>query len=311
MGILVIGSFMMDMVVRTARAPEEGETIIGESFSRFPGGKGANQAVAAARLGGNVTFAGKIGTDQFGDEAQLVLKKEQINTQYLLRDNETLTGIGVITLDFNGSNRIIVVPGANLKYKLEDLTGIKNIIKNSKIIIAQLEMDLSMTEQAISIASLYKIPVILNPAPAQQLSDDLLSKITFLTPNETEAEILTGIRVSSVDDAALAGKALLEKGVKNVIITLAEKGSLLANEDGVKHFPGYPVQSIDSVAAGDSFNGALAYGLVNGMTIEDTIKFANAVGALTVTKDGAIPSLPYKTEVDEFLMNYENKKIQH
>ncbi|MFT4414829.1 ribokinase [Fredinandcohnia humi] len=309
MEILVIGSFMMDMVVRTPRAPEDGETIIGKSFSRFPGGKGANQAVAAARLGGNVTFVGKVGTDQFGDEALITLKNEKINIQYLLRDDELSTGVGFVTLEESGSNRIIVVPGANLNYKIDDLVKIKKMIKNSKVIIAQLEMDLGMTEQAISIASMHNIPVILNPAPAQRLSDDLLSKVTYLTPNETEAEILTGLTITSVEDAAIAGKALLDKGVKNVIITLADKGSLIVNPYGVKHITGYSVKAIDSVAAGDSFNGALAFGIINGKSLEDSVRFANAVGALTVTKEGAIPSLPYLSEVEDFIEKYQSMKI--
>lgn len=300
---------MMDMVVRTPRAPEEGETIIGYSLSKFPGGKGANQAVAAARLGSKVTFAGKVGADQFGDEALKTLNHEQINTQYVLRDQEASTGIGFITLEESGSNRIIVVPGANLNFRLEDLITLKNIIQNSKMVVVQLEMDLGMTEQAISIADMYKVPVILNPAPAQTLSDELLKKVTYLTPNETEAEILTGIKISTIDEAIKAGNILLQKGVENVIITLAEKGSLIVNKEDVKHIAGFPVKPIDSVAAGDSFNGALAVGLTNGNSLEDTVRFANAVGALTVTKQGAIPSLPTKDEVKSFIESYENMKI--
>jgi ribokinase len=309
MGILVIGSFMTDLVVRTPRAPENGETIIGSNFSRFLGGKGANQAVAAARLGGMVTMAGKVGTDQFGDDFLVALKNENINTQHILRDVQHATGVGFITSEENGDNRIIVVPGANLQYGLDDLVKIKNLIKHSKVLVVQLEMDLNVIEQAVTCAVMYKVPVILNPAPAQTLSDELLNKVTYLTPNETEAEILTGIKVNSLADAKKAGKALLAKGVENIIITLAKEGALIVNQSGTIHVPGYPVEPIDTVAAGDSFNGALAVGILNKKPLQDAVKFANAVGALTVTKEGAIPSLPSLEDVAQFIENYEKTKI--
>lgn len=301
MGILILGSFMMDLVVRTPKAPENGETIIGTSFSRFPGGKGANQAVAAARLGGNVTMAGKVGVDEFGDEALKTLNKEKVNTQFMLRDKEKSTGVGSIVLTENGDNRIIVVPGANQNYTFTDLKTIQGIIKNSKILVTQLEMAFEVTRQAISFAAANHVPVILNPAPAQQLDDELLKKVTYLTPNETEAQLLTGIKITTYEDAESAAKVLLEKGVKNVIITLADKGSLIANETGIRHIKGYTVKAVDTVAAGDAFNGALAYGITNGKTLDESVKMANAVGALTVTKEGAIPSLPYLDEVLEFV----------
>lgn len=296
---------MMDLVVRTPRAPKSGETIIGERFSRFPGGKGANQAVSAARLSGDVTMVGKVGTDQFGDEAIETLKKERINTEHMLRDNEHPTGVGSITLEKNGDNRIIVVPGANSAYKIEDLYNIRKLITNSKIVVLQLEMDLTMVEQAIIYAFHDDVPIILNPAPAQALSDELLSKVTYLTPNETEAEILTGIKIISKEDAEKAGQVLLDKGVKNVIITLGENGSLIVNHSGTYHVPGFPVKPYDTVAAGDAFNGALAVGVANGKPLIDVVRYANAVGALTVTKEGAIPSLPTAKEVEEFIEKSE------
>ncbi|MBW8351754.1 ribokinase [Bacillus sp. IITD106] len=301
MEILVIGSFMMDLVVRTPRAPENGETLIGTSFSIFPGGKGANQAVSSARLGGKVTMVGKVGIDHFGDQALDALNKENVNTQYILRDSEIPTGVGSVTLEENGDNRIIVVPGANLNFTIDDLENIKHLIMNAKVIVLQLEMDLKMVEQAIAYAADYEVPIIFNPAPAQKLSDEVLSKISYLTPNETEAEILTGVTINSIEDAKTAGKILIEKGVKNVIMTLAEKGALVVNQSRAYHVPGFPVHPVDSVAAGDSFNGALAVGIVSGKTLEEAVKFANAVGALTVTKEGAIPSLPSLEEVELFL----------
>lgn len=300
-GILVIGSFMMDLVVRTPRAPENGETIIGESFSRFPGGKGANQAVAASRLGEKVTMVGKVGTDQFGDEAIQTLKQEGVDTQFILRDHEHSTGVGAVTLDKDGGNRIIVVPGANLTYTARDLNKIKELIRGSQILIVQLEMDFAMIEAAVSYASTCQVPVILNPAPAQQLSETLLKQVTYLTPNETEAEILTGIRVVTPKDAERAGQVLLEQGVEHVIVTLAEKGALIVNKAGTAYVPGFPVQPLDTVAAGDAFNGALAVGVKSGKPLVDVVKYANAVGALAVMKEGAIPSLPTGKDVEAFL----------
>lgn len=306
-GILVIGSFMMDLVVRTPRTPENGETIIGESFSRFPGGKGANQAVSAARLGGEVTMVGKLGVDLFGEEALKTLQKENVNTQYILRDHEHATGIGSVTLEKNGNNRIIVVPGANLAYKIEELNDIKELIRDSEVLVVQLEMDLEMITQAISYAYEYRVPVILNPAPAQKLSDEMLKKVTYLTPNETETELITGIKITTKEDAVKAGKVLLEKGVKNIIITMGEKGALIVNQEGSFHVPGFPVKPQDTVAAGDAFNGALAIGISNGEPIIEVVKRANAVGALTVTREGAIPSLPYLKDVEEFMRQSGNE----
>ena len=288
--ILVVGSFMMDLAVRTPRVPENGETIIGTSFNRFPGGKGANQAVAAARLGGAVTMAGKVGSDDFGDEFLSVLASEGINTAYILRDSQAATGVGFITLDHAGNNRIVVVPGANLRYSVQDLAQIESLIKDSDILIMQLEMDMSVIEHAVELAGRYQVPVILNPAPARALNDELLRGVTYLTPNETEAEILTGVKVTSIDRAKEAAEALLEKGVKTVVLTLAEKGALVASNAGATHVSGFSVQPVDTVAAGDAFNGAFAVAISKGKSLVEACRFANAVGAIAVTRPGAIPS---------------------
>lgn len=299
--ILVVGSFMMDLVVRTPRVPENGETIIGTSFNRFPGGKGANQAVAAARLGGAVTMAGKVGSDDFGDEFLSVLASEGINTAYILRDSQAATGVGFITLDHAGNNRIVVVPGANLRYSVQDLAQIESLIKDSDILIMQLEMDMSVIEHAVELAGRYQVPVILNPAPARALNDELLRGVTYLTPNETEAEILTGVKVTSIDRAKEAAEALLEKGVKTVVLTLAEKGALVASNAGATYVSGFSVQPVDTVAAGDAFNGAFAVAISKGKSLVEACRFANAVGAIAVTRPGAIPSLPSAAEVERFL----------
>ncbi|MGP4079929.1 ribokinase [Pseudalkalibacillus sp. R45] len=305
MKILVIGSFMMDLVVRTPRAPQKGETIIGTDFSRFPGGKGANQAVSAARLGGEVTMVGMLGNDRFGDDILDELQNNQINTKFILRNDGSSTGVGFVTLEEDGNNRIIIVPSANLQYKPADLSHVQDLIKEADIVLVQLEMDLKVTEKAITFAKQFGIPVIFNPAPARTLEDHLLQKVTYLTPNETEAEILTGVKIKTLEDVKHAGRHLVNRGVENVVITLAEKGAYIIDRNGCEHVSGFPVAIKDTVAAGDAFNGALAVALVSGKSLMEAVHFANAAGALTVTKEGAIPSVPYLYEVEKFIQKYE------
>lgn len=308
MKILVIGSFMMDLVVRTNRAPQAGETIVGNSFGRFPGGKGANQAVAAARLGGKVTFAGRLGSDAFGEELLETMKREHIDTEHILIDETTPTGIASIVLEASGENRIIIVPGANLAYSVADVRKLEPVIKTADIMIMQLEMDLTMTEEATAIAHRHQVPVILNPAPARTLSDRLLSQVTYLTPNETELEILSGMPVNSVEDAEKAAAVLLKKGVKHVVVTLAAKGALIVDSSGSVHVEGFPATPIDTVAAGDSFNGAMAFQLASNKPLVEAVRFANAVGSITVTREGAIPSLPTYKEVEALLAQHQKGK---
>ena len=299
--IVVVGSFMMDLVVRTPRLPNDGETIIGNSFRRFPGGKGANQAVAAAGLGANVTMVGKLGNDEFGQEMLATLQTENVETKNVLFDNQALTGVGSVTVDSTGNNRIVVVPGANLHFIPEELRGVEDTISVSDMLILQLEMDVSVVEEASCIASRNNVPVLLNPAPAQPLNMEILKRGTYLTPNETEAELLTGIKVVDGSSAAEAAKYLLTKGVKNVVITLGKHGALIAERGNIEYIEGFSVSPVDTVAAGDSFNGAFAVAITEGKPTIEAVKFANAAGALTVTKKGAIPSLPYRSDVERFL----------
>jgi ribokinase len=300
-GIVVIGSLNMDMVVRTVRAPEAGETLFGQDFGLSPGGKGANQAVAAARLGGDVTMIGRVGQDAFGSEMLEIMRQEHIHIEHISVSAGQATGVASIVLEEDGENRIIVVPGANNELAVEDIEALEAVISQAEIVVMQLEMDMAMSERAAAIAHAHGIPVILNPAPAQALSDELLSHVTYLTPNETEAGVLSGVAVDSVDTAGEAARLLLAKGVQNVIVTLGSKGALIVNETGTVHVPGFPVQAVDTVAAGDSFNGALALQLTRGAGLAEAVSFANAVGALAVGKPGAIPSLPRLHEVEKFL----------
>ena len=300
MGILVLGSFMMDLVVRTERAPVAGETLVGDSFGRFPGGKGANQAVAAARLGGDVAMAGKVGRDAFGDEGLGVLADNGVDTAHMLRDDEA-TGVALIVVERSGQNRIIIAPGANMRYTTDEADALEEAIRRADMLVMQLEIDLTVVERAAAIAQKHGVPVLLNPAPARALPAALLSRVSVLTPNETELELLTGMKVECIESAGRAARTLLALGVERVVVTLAEKGALLCTAEGDEHVEGFPVTPVDTVAAGDSFNGALAVKLVEGATLLEAARFANAVGALAVTKQGAIPSLPTLAEVERFL----------
>lgn len=301
MSIVVIGSLNMDMVVRTNRAPNAGETLMGQAFALSPGGKGANQAVAAARLGAEVSMIGRVGKDTFGSEMLEIIKQEGIHIEHISVSETEATGVASIVIEEDGENRIIVVPGANIDLFVEDIQALESVISQAEMIVLQLEMELAMSEYAIAIAHRHGIPVILNPAPARVLKDEMLGQVSYLTPNETEAGILTGMNVDSLETAEQAASILLQKGVQNVIVTLGSKGALIVNAEGAKSVPGFPVKAIDTVAAGDSFNGALAQQLVLGKTLEEAVSFANAVGALAVGKKGAIPSLPRFSEVEQFL----------
>jgi len=301
MSILVVGSFMMDLVTKTKSMPKNGETVIGESFQMFLGGKGANQAVAAKRLGSLVYMAGMVGSDAYGDRFETFFQAEEMDFTNVLRSHVS-TGIGSIQLDESGQNRIVIIPGANLQYTKEDLQSILPLLKTVNVVLCQLEMRMDVIEQVASYANLYHKTFILNPAPMQPLSDELLSKVDYLTPNETELKSLSSQEAcDNIESMISACQKLLQKGVKNVVVTLGEKGCLLVNHETETVFPSYPVQVVDTVAAGDSFNGALAHCLDVASPIETALFYANVVGALTVQKEGAIPSLPTREEVKKFI----------
>lgn len=299
--VLVVGSFMMDLIVRAPRLPKEGETIIGTEFGRAPGGKGANQAVAAARLGARVTMVGRVGDDLFGADQIQSMENAGVETRFIIKDSEAPTGVGSITLDEKGNNRIIIVPGANMCCTPTDIDRAEEAIERADILLLQLEIPVEVAAYAVAKAKEAQKPVILNPAPARELPDELLRDVTVLTPNESEAEMLTGIPVSGVDGAKEAASALRERGVKYVVVTLGAKGALFAGPDGMQVVPTWPVEVVDTTAAGDAFNGALAVALAQRKPWEEALRFANAVGALAVTKFGAQPSMPDKETVDAFL----------
>ncbi len=307
--IVILGSCVTDLVSRMERFPNAGESVVGESFQTFLGGKGANQCVSIARLHGEVKMIGKVGNDQFGDNFIRLFKEENIDTKDIFR-SDISTGVGNVQIDKSGQNRICIILGANLDFNLDDLTNVKNIIQSSDILLTQFEMQEEVVLAAIKFAKENNLITIVNPAPARKIKEEYLKYIDFLTPNEFELGLLTDMKTSSLEECLEASKKLFEQGVKNIVTTLGNNGALLYSQDNKVHISGYDVNAVDTVGAGDSFNGALAYALSNNVKIIDAIKFANAMGALTTTKNGAIPSLHHLEEVKAFIKNNKELKVK-
>lgn len=297
--IVVVGSSNTDLVVRVPRIPQLGETIIGENLSMVPGGKGANQAVAAARLGAKVTFVGCFGTDAFGHSALQSLRSEGIDTQYADIEEQTPSGVALIAVDARGKNAIVVAPGANMHLYPADVERAEEAIAQADVVLAQLEIPPLSVERAFELARQYGARTILNPAPAQALSERLLALTDIITPNELEARQLTNARPSATPEEI--AKMLHDLGIPTVVLTLAERGAILLYEDGLKHFPAMEVQAIDSTAAGDAFAGGFAVALAEGMEPDRVMRFANAVAGLSVMRPGAQPSMPTRDEVNAVL----------
>ncbi len=295
--ILVIGSSNTDMVIKTDKIPSPGETILGGTFLMNPGGKGANQAVAAARLGGKITFVAKIGDDLFGSETTGILKKEGIDTRYIVKDTELPSGVALITVDSEGENSIVVAPGSNGNLLVQDIDNEVFTPGKYGVMLLQLEIPLMTVEYAAITASENKIKVILNPAPAQKLHDYLLKHLWLITPDETEASILTGIKVHNETTADAAATYLLKKGVKNVIITMSAAGAFVKTGEFTEMFPGVKVKAIDTTGAGDVFNAALAVSFAEGKELREAVIFANKAASICVTRMGAQSSAPYREEV--------------
>lgn len=299
--ILVIGSSNTDMIIRVPRIPKPGETIIGGTFSMAAGGKGANQAVAAARAGGRVTFVARVGDDIFGRQARRNFEADGIDIRFVASDASAPSGVALINVADDGENAISVASGANARLTPEDIRKAAAAFDGADIALIQLETPLETVRAAVETANDRGIPVILNPAPARELDDGILKNVTILTPNESEAEILTGIKVATESDAKRAAAALRARGPRRVIITLGEKGCYAAADDFGGRIPAFRVRSVDSTAAGDVFNGALAVALAEQRAIVEALRFASAAAALSVTKLGAQPSAPTRAEIAEFL----------
>ncbi len=301
--VVVLGSANMDMVAFAPKLPAPGETVLGTRFAMACGGKGANQAVACARLGADTWFLGRVGTDTFGDLLLQSFGEATVHTDFVQRDPETSSGVALIFVDEMGQNEIVVAPGANGRVSREDIDTASPVWEGAKALLVQLEIPLGTVGYALGEAARRGLLIVLNPAPApsQPLPEDWFGLVDVWVPNEREIEGLTGIVVSDLTSAERAAKALLDKGAKTVVLTLGAQGALLATTEFIRHYLAFPVQAVDATAAGDAFAAALTVRLAEGAPLEEAILFANAAGALACTKVGAQPSMPTRAEVEQFL----------
>lgn len=295
--ILVVGSSNTDMVIKTRKFPAPGETILGGRFFMNPGGKGANQAVAAKRLGGMVSFVGKIGDDIFGKQAMQLLEDEGINVDFVATDPENPSGVALITVDANAENSIVVAPGSNGTLSPSDFDRAGAVLNESEIVLLQLEIPISTVAHIAEVASKRGKKVILNPAPADQLSDELLRNIYLITPNESEAELLTGVRATDLESANLAAQILKNKGIEVVIITMGSAGAFVLSNEFTGMIKAPRVDAVDTTAAGDTFNGALVVALSEEMPLELAVEFACKAASISVTRIGAQASIPFRKEI--------------
>ena len=298
--ITVVGSFVMDMVARMERFPQAGETMIGQSVQYFPGGKGANQCVAAARLGGEVQMVGMLGQDAYGQQFRQILNEDGIGDRYVF-GCQLPTAVAQVQINAQGQNRIVVIPSANHAFGFGELEQVDALLRQSTLVVLQLEMRLDVTMEIIRRCHGYGVPVVLNPAPAVPLEPEILAMVTYLTPNETELAILTGMPTDTLEQQKAAARHLNDLGVRTCIATLGEAGALVSTAEEQYVVPAYRVQAVDTVAAGDSFNGAFAVALTEGKSLQEAVRFANAMAALTVQVSGAIPSLHHRAQVEAFM----------
>ena len=299
MGILVFGSFVVDLTSRCAGLPVPGQTLIGSTFVMGPGGKGSNQAVAAHRAGADVRLVTRIGGDVFARVATDFYEKEGMDTGRIIRDGSVHTGTALIMVDeASAQNMIVVTPGACAHFTPQDVEGCRDLLEGAGILLTQLEINFDALHEAIRIAHRAGVRVVLNPAPAAPVPDDVLVLVDVVTPNETEAEALTGVRVRDEDSARRAARFFLDRGVKHVVITLGEMG--VYGHDGTRDLllPRIPVKAVDTTGAGDAFSGAFVTALDEGKDLFGAMRFGNAAAALSVTRPGTAPSMPYREEID-------------
>lgn len=299
--VVVIGSANVDLTVKVDRLPETGETVSGGELYTSFGGKGANQAVAALMAGAEVRFSAKVGPDQSGEAIIRNLEDLGVTTDGIVKDTSLASGVALIMVDHVGNNAIAVAPGSNRAFTEEDIHRAEAALSWGEVLLIQLEIPMPAVSEALHLAKAYDIVTILNPAPAHPITSELISLVDILTPNETEAAFLTGTSVEGPDQAARAGKELMELGCAQVITTLGKDGCCWVGKDSVRVFPSFPVTGVDSTAAGDAFNGALACAIAEGRSMVEAIRFASAAGALTVTRKGAQDSLPTKDEITRLL----------
>lgn len=303
--ITVMGSFIVDLMARAPRLPVHGETVKGSHFQIGPGGKGSNQGVAAARAGADVTMITKIGSDAFAQIALESFHKEGLHDRFIMQDERHPTGTALIMVDENTSeNQILVTVGACGHITPEEIDAARGHIEGSAVLLTQLETNMGAVERAVRIAHECGARVILNPAPApaHPLPDGLLAMVDILTPNETEASVLSGVPIAGMDDARRAAMVLRDRGVRRVIITMGSKGAMVVGDDGEPRIVApIPVAVVDTTGAGDAFNGGLATALAEGRDLMSSVAFANATGALSVTRLGTAPAMPYRDEIESLL----------
>ena len=299
--IIVVGSSNTDMIIKLERIPRPGETILGGEFVTAAGGKGANQAVGAACAGGQVTFIARVGRDMLGEQAVAGFMRHGINVDHVLRDPAAPSGVALIFVAKDGENSIAVAGGANGRLSSADVKKAAKVFAGASVLVMQLETPLATLQTAAELAAKAGVRVILNPAPARPLPDKLLRHVSVLTPNETEAELLTGIAVTTDTSAAKAAAKLRARGVETVNLTLGARGAFIADATGSRRVPGFKVKAVDTTAAGDIFNGALAVALAEHQPLDQAVRFANAAAAISVTRLGAQPSAPSRKEIAKLL----------
>ena len=308
--VVVVGSYNTDMTIKTKKLPGPGETVIGGYFSTGGGGKGANQAIAAARIGAEVSFVARVGNDVLGSEGIKRLNEEHINTKYIYRDNELPTGVAFIVVDDKGENSIVVASGANANLSPTDIESASDEISSADILLIQLESPIESVYASIKSAHDNGVTVILNPAPAQELDNHILKYVDIITPNIVEAEMLTGIKVTDVNSLQSIVNRFFDYGINDVIITLGSKGYFAGAHDAMKIIPALSVAPIDTTGAGDVFSGSLAAFLSEGMTIEKAARMANAAASVSVTRLGAQDGAPKRVEIENFVASYNAAKTE-
>lgn len=311
--IVVVGSVNLDLVCTGKRIPAPGETVAGDHFQTFHGGKGANQAVAVGRLGYPVRMVAKVGEDEFGSRLRQGLRAAEVNVQAVSTARGTASGVALITVDGRGQNSITVIPGANAKLLPRDLEKSLSQLRSAGMILTQLEIPMETVEYLCAVAHRFQVPLMLDPAPARVLPGKILRQVTYLTPNETEICVLCGISSSDWKLAAVAefAQSLRAGGAANVLVKMGSRGVYLVGADGQRRrIPPWKVRVVDSTAAGDAFNGGFAVARMRGMELEEAVRFGAAVGALSVTRAGAQPAMPTAQEVRNFLKGYDLKSVR-
>ena len=308
--ISILGIFVADLTFRTDRMPRQGETVIGNSFKLGPGGKGSNQAVAARRAGAEIMFITKIGKDTFGDIAMKLYADEGINSEFIWEIPKIATGAAAIMVnEQSGENSIIVVPGAADALVPDDLDDAESGIAECSFFMASLEVPIPVMQRGLEIAKRNNVPTILNPAPAVTLPNEVYVLCDYFTPNETEASFLAGIPVETTEQASEAAQIFIERGVKTAVITLGENGVYVQNSEISQHVTAFNMGNkvLETTGAGDAFNGGFAYALAEGMELTEAVSYGSATAAISVTRLGTAPSMPYKTEIQELLDSEKNQ----